>query len=173
MVLGFCCVTVLSATQPLPFRSWPTLSPRQSLGSLRLLVFGDFNVHAGAETTGPALEFLETMASLNMSQHVIGPTHVGGHTLDLVFTTTWNERDLMVTDLVSVPLSWSDHHLIKCNLSVALPPRREQGPISMVHPRRLLDPAGFQDAMRGVTLTWLAPLSRLWLTAGPSLPLEL
>ena len=71
--------------------------------------------------------------------------------LDLVFSTNWSEHGLMVTDLVLVPLSWSDHHLIKCNLSVALPPaRREQGPISMVCPRRLLDPVGFHDAMRGV-----------------------
>ena len=34
---------------------------------------------------------------------------------------------------------------------MALPPRREQGPIVMVRPRRLLDPNGLQDAMRGVT----------------------
>ena len=34
---------------------------------------------------------------------------------------------------------------------MALPPRREQGPIVMVHPRTLLDPIGFQEAMRGVT----------------------
>uniref|UniRef100_A0ABM5FRX5 Endophilin-A1 isoform X1 n=1 Tax=Pogona vitticeps TaxID=103695 RepID=A0ABM5FRX5_9SAUR len=137
-----------------PATSLPELADFVSaalLGSPRLLALGDFNVHAEAEVTGPAFEFLETMASLNMSQHVNGPTHVGGHTLDLVFSTNWSECDLMVTDLVSVPLSWSDHHLIKCNLSVALPPHREQGPISMVRPRRLLDPVGFQDAMRGVT----------------------
>ena len=70
------------------------------LGSPRLLVLGDFNVHAGAETTGRALEFLETMASLNMSQYVISPTHVGGHTLDLFFSTNWSECGLVMTDLV-------------------------------------------------------------------------
>ena len=88
----------------------------------RLLVLGDFNVHARAEASGSALEFLETMASLNMSQHVNGPTHVAGHTLDLVFSTNGSESGLMVTDLESVPLSWSDHHLMKCTLKMALPP---------------------------------------------------
>ena len=86
-----------------------------------------------AGVSSPALEFLETMVSLDMSQHVNGPTHVGGHILNLIFSTERSECGLMVTDLVSVPLSSSDHHLIKCNLSVALPPCREQGPI-LVHP---------------------------------------
>ena len=84
-------------------------------------------MHAEAEVAGPALEFLETMASLNMSQHVNGPTHVGGHTLDLVFSSNWGKSGLMVKDLVSVPLSWSDHHLIKCNLTVVLPPAGSKG----------------------------------------------
>ena len=140
MVLGSCWVTVLSATQPFPYQSWWTSSPRYSP---RLLVFNDFNIHVEVEVSSPALEFLETMASLDMSQHVNGPTQVGSHTLDLVFTPEQSECGLMVTDLVLVPLSWSDHCLSKCNLSVALPPCREQGPILMVHPRRLLDPIGF------------------------------
>ena len=75
----------------------------------------------------------------------------------------------MVTDLVSVPLSWSDHHLIKCNLSVALPPCKEQRPILMVHPLRLLDPIGFQDSMRGIPADLTgAPVKALgdgWLAA--------
>ena len=115
------------------------------LESLRLLVLSDFNIHVEAEIAGPALEFFETMASLDMSQHVNGPIHMGGHMLDLVFSTAQSECGLMVTDLVSVPLSWSDHHLIKCNLSVALPPRREHRSILMVHLQRLLDPLGFHE----------------------------
>ena len=70
--------------------------------------------------------------------------------LYLFFSTNWSEHYLMVTDLVSVPLSWLDHHLIKCNLLMALPPHREQGPILMIHPQRLLDSIGFQDTMRGI-----------------------
>ena len=49
------------------------------LESPRLLVPGDFNIYVEAEISGPALEFLKTMASLSMSQHVNGPTHMGDH----------------------------------------------------------------------------------------------
>ena len=56
------------------------------LESPGLLVLGDFNIHVEVEVSGLALEFLETMASLDMSPHVNGPIHVGGHTLDLVFS---------------------------------------------------------------------------------------
>ena len=45
------------------------------------------------ETTGLALEFLETIASLDKSQYVNGPTHVAGHMLDLVFSTGQVESD--------------------------------------------------------------------------------
>ena len=96
---------------------------RATVGDPRLLVLGVFNIHVEAEISSPALEFLETMASLDMSQHVNGPTQVGGRTLDLVFSTERSECGLMMTDFGSAPLSWSDHHLIKCNLSVALPLR--------------------------------------------------
>ena len=58
----------------------------------------------------------------------------------------------MVTNLVSVPLSWLDHHLIKCNLTVALSLHRELGPNLMVYPCRLLDPTGCQDSMQGIMI---------------------
>ena len=52
------------------------------LGPPRLLVLGDFNVHAGAEASGSALEFLETMASLThvptcQRPHPRGWSHTG------------------------------------------------------------------------------------------------
>ena len=64
-----------------PAISLPNLADFNSaalLESPRLLVLGDFSIHTEADTSGPALEFLETMTSLNMCQHVNGPTHVGG-----------------------------------------------------------------------------------------------
>ena len=49
-----------------PATSLPELADFVSaalLESPRLLVLGDFNIHAEAEVSGPALEFLETMVS--------------------------------------------------------------------------------------------------------------
>ena len=96
IILGSCWVTTLPGTQPFPYRSWQTSSPCHCWKPRGL---GDFNIHAEAEVTGLALEFLETMASLDMSQHVDSLTHVGGHTLDLFFSTEQRESGPMVTDL--------------------------------------------------------------------------
>ena len=98
ILLGYCtlCNPAISLLELADFVSVALLE------SPRLLVLGDFNIHAEVEVSGLALEFLETMVSLDMSQHVNGPTHVGGHTLDLVFSTEQSECGLMVTDLVMV-----------------------------------------------------------------------
>ena len=89
--------------------------------------------------------------------------------LDLVFGAEQRECAPMVADSVSAPLSWLDHHLIKCSLSVALPFRRELGPFKMVRPHRLLDPDGFQDIMWGILADLVgAPVNALvdgWYTA--------
>ncbi|KAF7242950.1 putative RNA-directed DNA polymerase from transposon BS [Varanus komodoensis] len=59
----------------------------------RMLVLGDFNLHAETVLTGAAQDFMASMAAMGLSQHVIGPTHERGHTLDLVFSTRQEEVD--------------------------------------------------------------------------------
>ena len=45
---------------------------------------------------------------------------------------------------------------------MALLPCGEQGPILMVHPRRLLDPIRFQDSMQGILIDFAdAPVEAL------------
>ena len=106
------------------------------------------NIHAEAEITGPALEFLEIMASLDMSQHINMP-HMRGepYSRSGIFDRARGESGLGVTDLASDPLSWLEDHLIKFSLSMSLPSCRETGPIKMACPHRLLDPITFQDVM--------------------------
>ena len=58
----------------------------------------------------------------------------------------------MVTNLASVSLSWSDHHLIKGNLTMALLLHGKQEPILMVRPHRLVDPTGFWDSMQWILI---------------------
>ena len=91
------------------------------LRSPRLLIAGDFNIHAELELFGLALEFMGAMTAMNLSQHVICPTHSAGHTLDLVFSTAKMDSDLRVGTVNSHPLSWTDHFLLRFNLSVATP----------------------------------------------------
>ncbi|KAF7243102.1 RNA-directed DNA polymerase from mobile element jockey [Varanus komodoensis] len=64
------------------------------LETSRMLVLGDFNLHAKTVLTGAAQDFMASMAAMGLSQHVIGPTHEHGHTLDLVFSTGQEEGDL-------------------------------------------------------------------------------
>lgn len=52
----------------------------------RVLILVDFNIHVNDNTCSFATEFCTTTESFNLTQHVSGPTHTKGNTLDLVFT---------------------------------------------------------------------------------------
>ncbi|KAF7253384.1 hypothetical protein EYD10_00388 [Varanus komodoensis] len=78
----------------------------------RMLVLGDFNLHAESGLTGAAQDFMASMTAMGLSQHVTGPTHEHGHTLDLVFSMGQEEGGLRVRNLCLKPLSWSDHFLV-------------------------------------------------------------
>ena len=49
------------------------------------ILLGDFNVHIEDQTNTDAVVFNETMTALCLEQHILGPTHVRGNTLDLIF----------------------------------------------------------------------------------------
>ncbi|XP_053154385.1 uncharacterized protein LOC128345841 [Hemicordylus capensis] len=117
-----------------------------ALGSSRLIVLGDFNVHAEAPLVGAAQDFMASMATMGLSQLVSGPTHVAGHTMDLVFADR-EINDLEVGEFETTPLSWTDHHLVGFSLTAPSALCRGGGPIKMVRPRRLMDPLGFQTAL--------------------------
>lgn len=52
-----------------------------------LIVLGDFNIHVDSQATSTS-DFLDILDSFGLSQHVNFPTHIHGHTLDLVITST-------------------------------------------------------------------------------------
>ena len=51
-----------------------------------LLLLGDFNVHVDDVTDYDAKRFIRLLDSCGLHQHVEGPTHVSGHTLDLLIS---------------------------------------------------------------------------------------
>ena len=51
------------------------------------LLLGDFNIHVDSSSCSLAAEFLSVLDCFDITQHVVGPTHVKGHTLDLVCST--------------------------------------------------------------------------------------
>ncbi|KAF7249282.1 Peroxisome proliferator-activated receptor gamma coactivator 1-beta [Varanus komodoensis] len=113
----------------------------------RMLVLGDFNLHAESGLTGVAQDFMASMTAMGLSQHVIGPTHERGHTLDLVFTTGQEEDDLRVRNLCLTPLSWSDHLLVRFVLESGLSLYKSADPIVWARPRSRMDPDGFLKAL--------------------------
>ena len=63
------------------------------------------------ENNTVAIDFLHLTESFNLIQHVTGPTHTHGHTLDLVFT-----MGLDLTTLVIDEVFVSDHKAISFNI---------------------------------------------------------
>ena len=52
----------------------------------QLILTGDFNIHIHDITSADVIEFNTTMDTLGLTQHIMGPTHNKGNTLDLMFT---------------------------------------------------------------------------------------
>lgn len=93
------------------------------LNSCPVLIGGDINVHVENATDVDAVRLAEIFASFNLVQHVIGPTHRLGGTLDLVAAFS----DCKVIDIcVDPPGVISDHGLVTCSV----PARRDVAPVS-------------------------------------------
>lgn len=76
----------------------------------RVLMVGDFNVHVNDSSDSFAVNFLNVTESFNFTQHVSGPTHAKGNTLDLVFTT-----GLKINSICTEELTVSDHYCVLFN----------------------------------------------------------
>lgn len=51
-----------------------------------LIILGDFNIHMNKPNERHTVKFKEILYSLNHRQHVVGPNHISGYTLDLIIT---------------------------------------------------------------------------------------
>ncbi|KAF7253354.1 Fibroblast growth factor receptor 2 [Varanus komodoensis] len=113
----------------------------------RMLVLGDFNLHAETGLTRAAQDFMASMMAMGLSQHVTGLTHECGHTLDLVFSTGQEEGGLRMRNLCLTPLSWSDHFLMRFVLESSLSLCKGADPIVWVCPWSRMDLDGFLKAL--------------------------
>ena len=82
----------------------------------RALLTGDYNLHVDNALDKMAMEFIQLLNSFNFIQHIVGPTHERGHTLDLVIS-----RGLSVTIDRSIETGISDHQLLCFNMLVPEP----------------------------------------------------
>ena len=67
-----------------------------------LLIAGDFNIHMDIDTDADAIRMCDVLSMYNLTQHVTVPTHISGHTLDLIITR-YNRNFCLVTPW---PITW-------------------------------------------------------------------
>ena len=67
---------------------------------------GDLNIHIDIPTDRDSTKFSSTLESSGMRQLVNEPTHVGGHTLDVVIT---RDTDTIATDIAVTDPGLSDN----------------------------------------------------------------
>ncbi|XP_058035523.1 uncharacterized protein LOC131196590 [Ahaetulla prasina] len=109
----------------------------------RLIVMGDFNLPSAGLLSTAAREFQASMTALDLIRVNDGPTHMGGGMLDLIYISGQWLNDLELDGLVTEPMSWSDHFLLRLDFRTATHHRRETEPIRWFRPRCLMDPERF------------------------------
>ena len=100
-------------------RDFSSFLESMTFANSNLLLVGDFNVHVDDAEDREAVQFLEVLESCGLKQHVWEPTHVRGHTLDLVIT----RKDINLVSEVSTHRHLpSDHYAVTCYVDIARPP---------------------------------------------------
>ena len=84
----------------------------------RPIIVGDFNLHLDQPQTPIVSRFLDVLHDSGFKQHVTGPTHIKGHTLDLVIT---HVDDNMIYSIDTHYPGLSDHFAPVCTLTLAKP----------------------------------------------------
>ena len=84
-----------------------------------LYISGDFNFHVNKSENKNAQLLLAIIESFDLTQHVIGPTHRNGNTLDLIIT---KKGSSLLKDY-KIGLQLSDHHHITSHLNMAKQPK--------------------------------------------------
>ena len=84
----------------------------------QLLISGDFNFHVDDISNCDAANFLDILDNFGLLQHVSGPTHRLGHTLDLIIT---RNNDSIISSKPVADHFISDHSTVICSLSIKKP----------------------------------------------------
>ena len=84
-----------------------------------LLFAGDINFHMDGDTNNDTRRFSDVFKHGNLTQHVEGPTHVAGHTIDGLITRS---SDAILNNIRIYMPHMSDHSAMQCTLRLAKPP---------------------------------------------------
>ena len=81
-----------------------------TLAKNKLIICGDFNIHIDNKSDQAAQKFTRILTDFGLVQHTHIPTHLSGHTLDLVITRS---NDELMTDIPETHELFSDHFDVK------------------------------------------------------------
>ena len=82
-----------------------------------LLLTGHYNFHIESSNDSCAATFRDLLESIGLTQHVKGPTHSNGHTLDLLIDRQEDE----ISNLSIVSDLPSDHSAVLCTIAFSRP----------------------------------------------------
>ena len=105
-------------TAPIFFNEFSTFFEGIATVPHHLLIAGDFNFHMDNLQDREAAKFADFLDSAGLIQHVSGPTHTKGHTLDLILSRM---TDVFISNVSSTFYLPSDHAAISSFLHIARP----------------------------------------------------
>ena len=108
------------------------------------VIAGDVNIHLDNEDDIHTKRFNEILDIFNMKQHITVPTHIRGHTLDIVITH--NESPTIINIHVD-NVEISDHYLVKFDIMNVVPNRKEMKEIHFRNFKRI-DNIKFRDDIK-------------------------
>ena len=93
-----------------------------AMDTSKLLIAGDFNFHMDNISNNDTRRFFDLLEVADLKQHVEGPTHIAGHTIDLLITRSSNT--FLNNIRIDIP-HMSVHSAIHCTLRLTKPPNTQ------------------------------------------------
>ena len=78
------------------------------------IIAGDINIHVETNES-PSVKFHDLMDCFDLKQHIVGPTHIMGHTIDVVIT---RNKTNLVKNVTVTPSDLSHHSLITYDFTI-------------------------------------------------------
>ena len=86
-------------------QEWPLFLSKFATSDKPIIIVGDLNFHLDKPLDRDTMNFTSCLETFGLKQHVTGPTHVAGHTLDVTIT---RDTDNIVGDIEIIDPGLSD-----------------------------------------------------------------
>ena len=101
------------------FAEFTSLLDNVSYRKEPLLLCGDFNIRMQDRTDTNKRKLDDLLTQYDLIQHVKGPTHISGNTIDLIMTRASDN----LTNFADVSSLISDHFLVSAHINIDQPPK--------------------------------------------------